>query len=318
MALPIVFLLSGQGSHYRGMGRALFDAEPVFRDRMFWADREARAAIGGSLVEHLYGPEDKGAFDRLLITHPALYAVEIALARTLESWGVRPDLLLGASLGEYTAMALAGAVDPGRMLRLLIAQAAGFERAASPGGMLAVFAPPALARDETDLFAEVEIAAENFHEHFVVAGPPERLDALAARLTARDVPSHRLEVAFAFHSRFIADARAAFDTGASEIEIGEAEVPIVSCVDGRRRSRVSREHLWRIVREPILFARTVHELEREGPHLYIDVGPSGTLATFVRHLLGKRSASRAVPLLTPMRTEVSAIRRRLADAGILI
>lgn len=312
---PVVFLLSGQGSHYRGMGRALFEEDPVFRRWMFWADHLGQREAGFSVVDELYADPPRAApFDRLTRTHPALYAVELALCHAVRSWGVHPDRILGASLGEYTAMAFAGAVGPDLMFRLLQAQAAGFEAHAPRGGMTAVLADALLPQEEPALFAGLEVAAVNFDRHFVVSGPTDRLAALEDALSRRDILFQRLEVSFGFHASFIDPAKAAFDRLAGGVTIGEARVPLISCVDGRERRAVPRNHLWNIVRQPILFADTVRKLEREGPQFYVDVGPSGTLANFVRYLLGPEADGRVVSLMTPGQASAAALRERLAKA----
>lgn len=312
---PVVFLLSGQGSHYRGMGRTLFEEDPVFRRWMFWADHLGQREAGFSLVDELYADSRASSpFDRLTLTHPALYSVELALCQAVRSWGVRPDRILGASLGEYTAMAFAGVMAPEEMFRLLQAQAAGFEAHAPRGGMTAVLADVALAGREPSLFAGLEVGAVNFDRHFVVSGPCPRLAALEAALSRRDILFQRLEVSFAFHASFIDPARAVFHHLAAGITLGEAEVPLISCVDGKARRTIPPDHLWRIVREPIRFAETIRALERQGPHVYVDVGPSGTLATFVKYLLGAEADGRVVSLMTPGQTALAPLRERLAAA----
>ncbi|MEU1024376.1 acyltransferase domain-containing protein, partial [Streptomyces sp. NPDC005904] len=138
MNRPVVFQFSGQGSQYSGMGAALYESEPVFRRVMDRLDAAAADELGESVLAALYAPGRGRAepFDDIAFTHPAIVMVELAAAETLIADGIEPDLLLGASLGEFTASVLAGVLDAEECLRLLVRQAAAL-RAAPGGGMLA-------------------------------------------------------------------------------------------------------------------------------------------------------------------------------------
>lgn len=123
-----VFMFSGQGSNYFQMGRELFDRNQAFRDSMLQLDAVVRRAAGMSVIEILYGPGQKTeVFDRTVLTHPAIFMVEYALAQTLMRAGVVPDVVLGTSLGSFAAAALAGFADVEEMLEIVIRQAQALE-----------------------------------------------------------------------------------------------------------------------------------------------------------------------------------------------
>ncbi|MET9831648.1 ACP S-malonyltransferase [Streptomyces sp. NPDC006385] len=300
MTAPIVFQFSGQGSQYRRMGLGLYRGEPVFRDTLDRLDAVARDELGVSVLAEMYDERRRTeAFDDIRFTHPAIVMVELGLADTLVHHGIEPDLLLGASLGEFTAAVVAGALDSEQCVRLVIRQARRL-RSARRGGMLAVLADAELHRRVPVLRDRTEIAARNYPGHFVVAGTDDALDAAEDELRLRDVVCHRVPVAYPFHSALMDEGEAAFRDLMAEADFRPLRLPVVSCVTGAEVDRMTVDHLWNAARRPIEYAATLTELERRGPHHYLDLGPSGTLHNFVRGGLPDGSRSRSYALLGPL------------------
>ncbi|QNP68364.1 ACP S-malonyltransferase [Streptomyces roseirectus] len=298
MTVRTVFMFSGQGSQTYQMGRELYDHEPVFKNALHRLDAE----LDTSVLARLYDPARRVSepFTDTAVTHPAIVMVEFALAETLLAHGVTPDVLLGASLGEFTAAVLAGVLEPGDCLRRLVRMARTAD-ASAPGGMLAVLTAPDLFHQDPELHRELELAAHNYDAHYVVSGPLHALDRTQALLAARDIAHQRVPVAHAFHSRLMDPSRDAFDAVWADAEFRAPRIPLVSSATAGPLTEVTAGHLWRVAREPIEFAATVGELERGGPCLYLDAGPSGTLHNFVRAHLAARpgTGSESMALLTP-------------------
>ncbi|GCB43492.1 ACP S-malonyltransferase [Streptomyces sp. NL15-2K] len=313
-----VFMFSGQGSQHYQMGRELYDSEPVFRDALRRLDAFVEPELGGSVIARLYDPDRPVSepFTDTAVTHPAIVMVELALAETLISYGVTPDLLLGASLGEYTAAVLAGVLEPGECLRRLVRMARSAGDAA-PGGMVAVLAEPALYHREPDLHRDLELAARNYDAHFVVSGPLDALDRAETLLRARDIAYQRVPVSHGFHSGLMDPSRPAFDALWADTELRPPRIPLVSSATAGPVAEVTVEHLWRVARQPIEFAATVRALESHGPFLYLDAGPSGTLHNFVRANLAADpdSCSESLALLTPFTRDTQQLARVRDRAG---
>ncbi|WP_236076177.1 ACP S-malonyltransferase [Streptomyces coffeae] len=313
-----VFMFSGQGSQYHQMGRELYDSEPVFRDTLHRLDALVAPEVGGSVIARMYdaGHPLSRPFTDTRYTNPAIVMVELALAETLVSHGVTPDLLLGVSLGEYTASVLAGVMEPGDCLRRLVGMARSVS-ASVPGGMLAVLADEGLYHREPVLHQELDLAARNYDEHFVVAGPVEALERAEAFLSERQVPFQRVFVSHGFHSRLMDASRPAFEALWADADLRPPRIPLVSSATAGPLTQVTPEHLWRVARQPMEFAATVRALEPQGPHLYIDAGPSGTLHNFVRALLAARTGTRSesMPLLSQFTKDARLLTRIRDRAG---
>ncbi|WP_069883777.1 ACP S-malonyltransferase [Streptomyces luteocolor] len=319
MNRPVVFQFSGQGSQYSRMGWSLYQAEPVFRDALDRLDAAAAAELGESVLATLYAPGRGRAepFDDIRFTHPAIVMVELALADTLAHHGIHPDLLLGASLGEFTAAVVAGVLDAEECVRLLVRQAAVL-RDAPRGGMLAVLDDVALHHEIPLLGARTEVAARNYPGHFVLSGTHDDLVAAEDLLRARKVVCHRVPVGYAFHSRHMDAGEPLLRSVMAGTELRPPRIPVVSCATAGQVDRMTVDHLWRATREPIAYQETLAGLERRGPFQYVDLGPSGTLHNFTRNGLPAGSGSRSLPLLGPLGDDVrslAAVRAALPPRG---
>jgi bacillaene synthase trans-acting acyltransferase len=293
-----VFMFSGQGSHYFQMGRELFDKDDVFRQWMIRLDGLAQELSGQPVIEAIYSSSKADVFDRTPLTHPAIFMVEYSLAQCLMQAGVMPDTTLGASLGSFAAATVAGFMEVEDAMAAVIQQAAAFEASCERGGMIAVLADPALST-ENFLSEHSELAGINFASHFAVSARQKSLDEIEAALRKRNVTHQRLAVSFAFHSRWINQAQAPFESFMRSIRCTQGRLPLACCEQAAILSDLPNDFFWRVVRQPIRFRETIARLERSGAHRYIDVGPAGTMATFVKYALPATSRSTAHAILTP-------------------
>jgi bacillaene synthase trans-acting acyltransferase len=293
-----VFMFSGQGSQYFQMGRELFDKNEVFRQWMLRLDGLAQKLSAPPVIEAIYSGSKADVFDRTLLTHPAIFMIEYSLAQCLMDAGVMPDMTLGASLGSFAAATVAGFIDVEDSMAAVIRQATVFETCCERGGMIAVLADPALF-GAMDLGRRSEVAAINFDSHFAVSALQADLGEIEAALSKRNVTYQRLAVSFAFHSRWMDQGRAPFESFMRSIRHARGRLPLVCCEQAELLTDLPDDYFWRIVRQPIRFRETIARLERHGAHRYIDVGPAGTLATFVKYGLSKTSRSTTHAILTP-------------------
>lgn len=304
----VVFLFSGQGSQHFHMARQLYERVPEFRSRLDSLDVFAARTLGQSVRDRIYDPGRTrfDPFDRLLHSNPALFMVQYALADTLIGMGARPDLLMGGSLGELVALAVAGVLPAEEVLGLVMAIARVMEERGPRGGMLAVLGPPTLAADHPSWFADTEVAAIGSDRHFVVAGPAERLAALKETLVMAGHAGMVLPVCHAFHSSLMEPLRPLFSALFRGRAWAPPRIPVLSTLLATDLRQPDGEHCWRLLREPIQLRAAFRLLEARQDSLFVDIGPSGTMTTGAKYNMAAGSRSTVLSTLPLMADDWSA------------
>jgi malonyl CoA-acyl carrier protein transacylase len=294
----IVFMLPGQGCQFYQMGRELYQNHSVFHRWMNELDALVRGELGQSVIAEIYSDNHarSKAFDDIRLSHPAIFMVEYALGKTLIEQHIAPDYLLGASLGETAAAALADVLPLSDAVRFVVRQGLLFHRRQSEavdGAMLAVLANASLYEQTPLLSDHCEIAAYHAPALFVIAGASARIAEVERYLGSRDILFQRLPVRQAFHSRHIDFLEPDIKALTRQLSPRPAKTAIISCRDTGPLNRLAADHFWQVIREPIRFAQTLARLERDAAErgeslIYLDLGPSGTFANLVRqnHLGG--------------------------------
>ncbi|MBP2328241.1 acyl transferase domain-containing protein/acyl-CoA synthetase (AMP-forming)/AMP-acid ligase II/acyl carrier protein [Kibdelosporangium banguiense] len=274
----VALLCAGQGAQRSGMGRALAAALPVF-DTVFtevcdeftpWLPRPLRQVI------------DDGPLDRTDYAQPALFAFEVALHALLAEYGVRPDYLVGHSVGELAAAHIAGVFSRADAIRLVAARGRLMATLPTSGAMIAVRAPV----DEVSryLMNGIAIAAVNGPKSVVLSGGEAAVTELAARIGR---PATRLRVSYAFHSPQVDPILAEFRAVAESVEYQRPSVPIVSTVTGRPETDVltTADYWVRQARETVRFADAVGWLADAGVTAFVEAGPSVALSVLAEECL---------------------------------
>ena len=302
-------MFSGQGSHYYHMGRALFEHNQVFRGWMERLDAVAESLVGQSVIDILYSDNHKTAdpFDNILYTSPAIVMVEYALCQVLTEYGLEPDYVLGASFGELAATAVAKMITIEELLYYIVNFIKEFESKAVRGRMLGILDNQRLYHNTPVLRQNSEIAAVNFDHHFVVSCTMEGANEIEDFLKTRKISYQILPVSYAFHSALMEPAETVCNKVLRQVNLSPPQIPFISATYAGLIQSFPENYVWEILRKPIRFQKTVEELEKKGDYCYIDLGPSGTLSTFVKYILKSDSRSCFFPTLTPFGQELKNI-----------
>ena len=297
----VVLMFSGQGSQYYSMGRDLYDHHGTFRYWMNYCASVAEGHLGVNLIDMIFRERtDKyESFARTLYTSPAIFMVNYSAAQTLMDEGVEPDLLLGYSLGEIVALAVSGFVSVEDSIDFLIRSARLIEEKTPRASMMAVLDSREIINDYPEEFEETTVASLNFNRSFVLAGRLERLKRVQQFLAAKSILTQLLPIQCGFHSPLIDAVEDEYKGLLADIRPEDSRIPVISCAyaSALERSTITPRYYWDLIRGPVNFDKTVNMIEETGPYLYIDAGPSGTLATFVKYLVKSDSESKALPLL---------------------
>ncbi|WP_142281302.1 type I polyketide synthase, partial [Mycobacterium palustre] len=303
-----VFVFPGQGSQSLGMGMGLHAGYRVFAEAFDTVVAELDRHLLRPLREVMWG-HDENLLNTTEFAQPALFAVEVALFRLLESWGVRPDFVMGHSIGELTAAHVAGVLSL-ENAAVLVAARGRFMQALSAGGaMVAVQATEEEVRPL--LNPQAGIAAVNGPASVVVSGAEDAVAAIADRFRAEGRRVHRLAVSHAFHSPLMEPMIDEFGMVAAGLAVGRPAIPIVSNLTGQLAGDdfASAAYWQRHIREAVRFADSVRFARAAGATRFLEVGPSGGLAASIEESLP--ADGRAV-------TTTSALRKDRPEPATLI
>ncbi|MBW8798479.1 MAG: SDR family NAD(P)-dependent oxidoreductase [Streptomyces sp.] len=280
----VALLFPGQGAQRPGMGRGLRAAFPLFDAAFTGLCEEFTPWLDRPLLEAI---DDPGLLDRTDYAQPALFAHAVALHTLLDGFGVRPDRLVGHSVGELAAAHVAGVFSRADAVRLVAARGRLMAALPAGGAMIAVRAPLAEVTPVLDAVPgrPVAVAAVNGPESVVLSGPEDAVTAVAAAVGR---PQRRLRVSHAFHSPLLDPVLAGYRAVAESVTYRRPSVPVVSTLTGRAETDAlaTAAHWVRQARETVRFADAVGVLAEDGVTAFVEAGPSAALGAAAEECVG--------------------------------
>jgi phthiocerol/phenolphthiocerol synthesis type-I polyketide synthase E len=301
----IGFLFPGQGAQYVNMGRELYELEPAFREQVDLCAELAKPHLGYDIRDLLYpAPEQSESRSQLLNqtvnTQPAVFVIEYALAKLWMKWGVKPDAMIGHSIGEYVAACLAGVFTLEDALSLVVERGRMMQEL-PPGAMLSIMLP------EQDVLAILEqarvcsIAAINAHNSCVVAGTIPEIERLEQELGRKEIACRRLPTSHAFHSSMMDPILASFKTRVEKVKLHAPQLRYISNLTGTwiTEAETTNPDYWvNHLRNTVRFADGAGVLLQDPGRVLLEAGPGRTLSSLVARHPQRQATQQALASLT--------------------
>ncbi len=307
-----VFVYSGSGSQWLGMGRELFANEAVFKAKFTECDQIFQELAGWSLIEAMTS-DDAERFKQTEVYHPLILAIQLALTEQLKSWGVRPEAVVGHSMGEVAAACVAGALSLKDAFTLMYHRSRLIQRVQGKGKVLSVNLKPAEVSAYLKDKDGLSIAGNNSPGVTVVAGEPTEIEALHEEFAAQKIYSKIVAMDFAAHSVQMDPLQAELVAALQGLKPQVATLPIYSTVTGEEISgeSLNADYWGRNLREPFEFAKATKRLSADGYQVFVEVGGHPVLAYAIETTLG--DVATVVATLKRDAAERTTLRNTLAQ-----
>lgn len=276
----LVFIFSGQGGQWYGMGRELLKTEPVFRNTIEKTDELIQKNFSWSLIDELTADQPASRLNEIDIVQPAIFAIQVALAALWKSWGINPDAVAGHSMGEVAAAYFAGAVSLEDAVHIVCSRSELLKKLSGKGSMILAELTPEQAKEIVRQYGnDISVAAINSPTSVVLSGNSTALNEVINLLQQQNLFCKQVNVDVASHSSQIDLLRTEMFEALTEIKPLPANLPIYSTVTGALANDISFDANYWIenLRKPVLFYNTINQLFNDGYTTFIEIGPHPVL-----------------------------------------
>lgn len=262
----------------------LYEIDEYFRKLMNELNEKFKRRLQFSVLEELYKSENKGkSFDDIKYTHPAIFMVEYAMAKLLEHNGIHPDTVIGSSIGEMTALVIAGSLSCDEAIELICRQIYILEDVSANGAMIAVL-------DKTENYIKDDyikqvsyLASVSYNKHFVISCENSKLSEICSYLKENNISHQVLPVKYGFHSSLVDDIYARYIDESQNILIKSPKINYISAMDSKEKVNVTEKgYLARVIKEPMNLEKALQQIPKIHTELFVDISPMGSLISMVK------------------------------------
>jgi len=317
MKTGAVFVYTGMGPQWWGMGQELIQREPVFAEAIDEVDRHFQTLAGWSLKEAMLAGEKESRMERTELAQPANFAIQVALTRLWESFGIRPSAVIGHSVGEVSAAYVAGVYSMEDAIRVSFHRSRLQQTMAGRGAMLAVGLPEAEALKRIAPFSGVSVAAVNSFHAVTLSGDADELREIAATLEKEEIFQKFLRVEVAYHSPQMDPLKEELFESLAALSPREAKIPLYSTAFGKKISgkEWGPEYWWRNVRQAVHFASGMKALFEDGFSYFLEVGPHPVLGNSIKECAAH--LEKQITCFTSLRRKEPEVHQILTTAAAL-
>jgi len=277
----IAFLFTGQGSQYINMGKELFETNSVFRNTLQKCSDILNDYLEVPLLKVIYPDTNQSSLiDNTAYTQPALFAFEYSIAKVWESWGIKPDIVMGHSVGEYVAACIAGVFSLNDGLKLISERGRLMQNLCETGDMIVVLSNFAAVEKIIKPYKDsISIAAINGNENIVISGQPESINEIKPVFEKNNIEIRKLNVSHAFHSSMMKPMISPFEKFAQTLNYYSPKITIYSNLTGDKVTNEIADHQYwcKHILNPVQFYSCIKKLSEDNVKVFLEIGPKPTL-----------------------------------------
>lgn len=285
----VAFVFSGQGSQWAGMGRSLMATQPVFRKEIERLDKLFFPLANWSIIDEIQAEEDTSRIGETEFAQPLIFSIQIGLTALWASWGIKPYMVTGHSVGEVAAAVVSGAITIEDGVKIIYQRGKLMQQATGMGKMAAIGISEAEALRVIEPYnGQVSVAAINSPTSVTLSGDGKALEEIQASANQRKVFNRSLPVNYAFHSYYMDSFVGDFQSLVNDITVRSPEIRLYSTVTGElyRSGDYEPKYWGQNIRKPVRFADVIEKMKNDGANIYIEIGPHPVLVRSIEECVG--------------------------------
>lgn len=304
----IAFIFTGQGSQYHQMGYELYQSSATFKNTIDYCEQILNKYLEKPITEILFKRENEELLNQTIYTQPALFVIEYALAKLWLTWGIKPAIVMGHSVGEYVAATVAGIFSLEDALKLIAYRGKLMQKLPLDGGMVCLFTNLTTAKNLISQYSDkLEISAINGDSNIVISGYQTDVDKLIIDAENQHIKAKKLSVSHGFHSFLMQPILSEFETIAQEIEYNLPRLPIISNVTGTINNHdiATAEYWVNHIIKPVHFSQSVEYLQQQNYQVFLEIGGKPILLGMAKYLLGSEKENKEYFYLPSLKHDAS-------------